>query len=105
VRGAYVGDAAASLHAEQKLIAALALLIRNGAAPKGEIAVGGVKSACGTCMRVLTAVRRRFNELKLGISLQFENARANVLRGTAGLGADDNDGIKALDIDHYFAQP
>jgi hypothetical protein len=54
-------------------------------------------------MTVLKAVRKRVNELKLGITLQFENARADDLRETAGLGADNNAGIKALDIDHYFA--
>jgi hypothetical protein len=105
VEGAYEGDGNDALHAEQKLIAALGKLIESGTVPRGEVSVGGVKSACGTCSRVLQATRRRLNELKLGIYLQFENARADRLRTEADLNPDNNDDIRALDIDTYFDAP
>ena len=103
VSGTYEGTGGESEHAEQRLLAALGLLMSNGETdPAGAVIINGCKSACGTCKNAINEARSRLSELKKTFWLDFAHATSDRLRQDSGLGADDNAGIKKLTIDEYF---
>ncbi|MGZ5431368.1 MAG: hypothetical protein ACXWH7_00445 [Thermoanaerobaculia bacterium] len=106
VKGTYDADAdgGASEHAEQRLVAALGLLLKNSSTtPVGAVLINGCKSACGSCRRAMKSVVEHLDALKQkNFWLSFQNETLNAKRDTAGLGADDNAGIKKLDVTAYF---
>jgi hypothetical protein len=103
IKGTYIGVGGDKLHAEQKLLAVLgALYHSDNVMPQQEVFVGGVKPPCGTCQGVLDRVYARMVKRNYTIKLRFQDERLNKTRVRFGLAADDNPGIRSLDIDQYF---
>ena len=103
VRGTYDGDVDPALHAEQKLLAALGVLVlTNRDHVASPIRVAGCKAACGTCRTALTGVAQRLQANYKKVLSWKTTTDLNSKRSAAGIGVDNNSGIKLLDVDHYF---
>jgi hypothetical protein len=101
VTGTYSGTGGTSLHAEQKLLAALGLYLQKNNA-RGRVTIGGCKMACATCSTALTNVRARLATNYALVNLHWENAIVDEYRRASGIGADSNAGIRLIAAATYF---
>lgn len=101
VTGSYDGTGGDALHAEQKLLAALGKLCATWK-PRGEVNVGGIKSACTTCAPVLESVYTTMIRLDYGVYLKYETPTLKEKRIEAKLPVVGVTGIRSLAVGTYF---
>lgn len=99
VSGSYTGQGGTSLHAEQKLLAALGELWQDWSY-RQPVYIQGCKPPCTRCAQVLRGVNQR---LSSGKRFSYANTTVADARTTVALNqVTTNGSVRALDLDQYF---